>query len=61
MFRPVFTNKLSAFGSYCMNVIIKKETVKVFLLAVYFEHLADCGLILLNQLHRLMSNRYVDK
>lgn len=58
----MFTNKLSAFGSYCMNDIIKKETVKVFLLAVYLEHLADCGLlILLNQLHRLMSNRYVDK
>lgn len=45
-----------------MNDIIKKETVKVFLLAVYLEHLADSGLlILLNQLHRLMSNRYVDK
>lgn len=57
----MFTNKLSAFGRYCMNDIIKKETVKVFLLAVYLEHLADCGLILLNQLHRLMSNRYVDK
>lgn len=44
----MFTNKLSAFGRYCMNDIIKKETVKVFLLAVSLEHLADCGLILLN-------------
>lgn len=41
-----------------MNVIIKKEIVKVFFLVVYLEYLVDCGLILFN---RLMFNRYVDK